>query len=258
MSDSDVKYPIHPLDLTSLSDPITLGGQKYTACVAAFHGIDEWAPGEFDISLGDSFLRNVYASFDFGNDPATGTQGTPYVQLYSQLDVEKAKAQVNTIRAQTLQGRPPVIDPDQILQYLGSDGTNTEGGKKKLFGGSSGGASSSSSDGNAAGLRMSEDSATFSLSAEALKKWGLIALSLLGANVVIGLVLIGFALCACIKKGKSMRRSNTLAPSAPHYVPVPLNNNNNNKEMHYDDGTYQGYQDNSYKAYDPQPPYSTH
>lgn len=57
---SGEKYPIHPLDLSTISDPFTLDGKSYVACVAAFKGADNWGGGDYDISLGDSFLRNVY------------------------------------------------------------------------------------------------------------------------------------------------------------------------------------------------------
>ena len=56
-------YSIHPLDLSTISDPLTINGQDWVACVSTFKGIDNWGAGDFDISLGDTFLRNVYAVY---------------------------------------------------------------------------------------------------------------------------------------------------------------------------------------------------
>jgi len=60
---SGEKYPIHPLDLSTISDPFTINGQDWVACVSSFIGADNWNAGDFDISLGDTFLRNVYSVY---------------------------------------------------------------------------------------------------------------------------------------------------------------------------------------------------
>ncbi|KAJ3477512.1 hypothetical protein NLJ89_g12413 [Agrocybe chaxingu] len=57
------RYPIHPLDLTTLTDPIEVNGQERIACVGALKGVDAWGGNEYDMSLGDSFLRNVYSVY---------------------------------------------------------------------------------------------------------------------------------------------------------------------------------------------------
>lgn len=57
------KYSIHPLDLSTISDPFSIGGKDWVACVSTFEGIDNWGGVGFDLSLGDTFLRNVYAVY---------------------------------------------------------------------------------------------------------------------------------------------------------------------------------------------------
>jgi saccharopepsin len=59
--DSGKKYPIHPLDLSIISDPLIAGNQSVVACVSAFRGTDGFSAQGFEYSLGDSFLRNVYS-----------------------------------------------------------------------------------------------------------------------------------------------------------------------------------------------------
>lgn len=54
------RYPVHPLDLTMVSRQVGAGGRNYTACVASMDGLDGWESNEFEVSLGDAFLRNVY------------------------------------------------------------------------------------------------------------------------------------------------------------------------------------------------------
>jgi len=58
---SGKKYPIHPLDLSTISDPFIIDGQNTVACVSAFMGRNVFGVQGFEYSLGDSFLRNVYS-----------------------------------------------------------------------------------------------------------------------------------------------------------------------------------------------------
>ena len=58
---SGQRIPLHPLDLSHLSQPVTLGGQNYTACIASMDGDDGLSSVGFEMSLGDIFLRNVYS-----------------------------------------------------------------------------------------------------------------------------------------------------------------------------------------------------
>lgn len=67
---------------------------------------------------------------------------------------------------------------------------------------------------------VSEDTGGNPLSTVDVKKYGLIALTLLGANIVIGLVLLVFTVLSCVRKG-SARKGNAQT-TARQYVPVHL------------------------------------
>jgi len=49
--------------MSTISDPVTIAGQQYIACVSAFHSADGLSSSGFDVALGDSFLRNVYSMY---------------------------------------------------------------------------------------------------------------------------------------------------------------------------------------------------
>lgn len=73
---SGTEYPINPLDLTRL---VQAGND--TVCVNTFAPGDLKSQG-FDFILGDAFLRNTYALFNYGNWTDT-SDNMPYVQLLS-------------------------------------------------------------------------------------------------------------------------------------------------------------------------------
>lgn len=111
-------FPLHPLDLSVLST-VTVSGTQYTACVKSIFGVDDLGGIEFDASLGDIFLRNVYTVFDFGDESADGTSGgEPFVQFLAQTNVSTAVAQVGSIRNRTMAMRPREIAPVELLQLL--------------------------------------------------------------------------------------------------------------------------------------------
>jgi hypothetical protein len=72
----------------------------------------------------------------------------------------------------------------------------------------------------------SDPAYSFTIDNETVKKYGLIVICLLGANVLIGLILLVFGVLGCIRRGSS-RRAATRAV-APHYVPV--------KSLDHDEG----------------------
>ena len=75
---SGVEYPINPLDLTM---PYTNSNNELI-CLGTFHSQSNTTTGGVDAALGDTFLRNVYAVFNYGHWTQPGT-GQPYVQLLS-------------------------------------------------------------------------------------------------------------------------------------------------------------------------------
>ncbi|KAF8963536.1 aspartic peptidase domain-containing protein [Flammula alnicola] len=229
------RYAIHPLDLSTISDPLTIDGQQYVACVSSFKGADNWGAGDFDISLGDTFLRNVYSVFDFGDTLANGSTGDPYMQLLSKIDPAKAIAQVASIRGQTMASLPPELDPATLvalLTGLSPDPTTTNGivspsatdsstlpDSTSAAGDSSDSSSKGSGPSNAGNnLLSANDNGGITVDESTVKHYGLIIVCLLSANVLLSLVLIVLGIMACVRRGSS--RKNATRAGAPHYVPV--------------------------------------
>ena len=257
-SSSGQEFPFHPLDLSILTDTIQLpDGSEAVACVSSFKGVDNWAPDDFDISLGDTFLRNVYAayvhlacfglvpkthaifnSFDFG-DTTTGGTGSPYMQLLNEIDPVKAAAQVKTIRGETMASMPPEIAPADLLELLGgsneSPGPSTIASPTKPAGAAAESSTSKSSvDASIGGAHVSVNID------DEVKRYGLIAIGLLAANLLIGLVLVGFGIMSCIRRGSARKNSrDVVTAAAPQYVPVKLQ----------EEGGYSGYRDQPQKYY---------
>ncbi|KAJ7657204.1 aspartic peptidase domain-containing protein [Mycena polygramma] len=114
-------FAIHPLDVTDMQVLTTPDGSRnFTVCTNAFTDIGTIAGGEADALFGDSFLRNVYTSFDFGTGGPT--KGTPFVQMLSQTDATKSAADLIAVRAQTMASMPPELSPaDLVKVFNGSE-----------------------------------------------------------------------------------------------------------------------------------------
>ncbi|KIP10061.1 hypothetical protein PHLGIDRAFT_125889 [Phlebiopsis gigantea 11061_1 CR5-6] len=87
---------IHPLDITT----VTSNGNQ-TICTNAYRAINlpPGATSSFDFILGDSFLKNVYASFDFGDfTPDNRTAGVPFVQMLGTTKLHDAQAEFKSVR----------------------------------------------------------------------------------------------------------------------------------------------------------------
>ncbi|KAJ7084889.1 aspartic peptidase domain-containing protein [Mycena belliarum] len=111
------EFAIHPLDLTDLTVLTAPDGKKYSVCTGSItNGGPILGPG-LDALYGDSFLRNVYSVFSFGNKTTS-----PYVQLLSQTDAG-APADFYQVRAEVLAGSPHEISPDEIIKLF--DGTRS-------------------------------------------------------------------------------------------------------------------------------------
>ncbi|KAK0464234.1 aspartic peptidase domain-containing protein [Desarmillaria tabescens] len=105
---SSISYPIHPLDATM--DPSLLGltgvvnSEGQSSCIGSFQPISFSTPGAqtYDMILGMSFLRNVYAVFNYGDFIAEGNdtsnRGDPYVQFLSTTDPTEAHSDFVTVR----------------------------------------------------------------------------------------------------------------------------------------------------------------
>ncbi|KAJ6529605.1 aspartic peptidase domain-containing protein [Mycena capillaripes] len=84
-------FPIHPLDLSDV-----LFDTNGPVCVSL------WSAGEgdsrFDIIFGDSFMRNFYSIFNFGDTASKAPTGNASVQLLSQTDAAAAAKDVLNVR----------------------------------------------------------------------------------------------------------------------------------------------------------------
>jgi len=70
-----VRYPVHPSDVTTVQSATDSKGNPTFLCVNTFYYTPALAlqSSALDLQLGDSFLRNVVAQYDFGDlvDPKT-------------------------------------------------------------------------------------------------------------------------------------------------------------------------------------------
>lgn len=70
------EYPVHPIDTVIA----TLDNNGEIVCTSSFSAGNVASDGN-DITLGDTFLRNVYQLYDYGS--FVGASGTPIIQLLS-------------------------------------------------------------------------------------------------------------------------------------------------------------------------------
>ncbi|KDQ57373.1 hypothetical protein JAAARDRAFT_36005 [Jaapia argillacea MUCL 33604] len=77
------EYPVNPIDIVSVTHVSNSGD---LTCSGLFLVADA---GDLDIILGDTFLRNAYALFDFGRWATPGTSD-PFVQLLSTTNQAQA------------------------------------------------------------------------------------------------------------------------------------------------------------------------
>ncbi|KAF8057037.1 aspartic peptidase domain-containing protein [Lyophyllum atratum] len=250
-------YPVHPLDLTTVN-AVTVSGQNYTACTGSFYQKDQLGGDEFDIILGDTFLRNVYAVYDFGdptgssappNDtapnnppdskpddgddgPVSNTEANedpqgdpneaniPFMQFLSQTDPAKAAAEHIAIRAKAVAAIGPELPPSELLALVGAAAAPHDEPRPA---GSDAGANSKTNVNLAGGDKAEADASGFS-------HYAPIVIGLLAANLFVGLILIVLTVFACLRRGTPKEGK---AKSAM-YVPVKFKD---------EDGTAMKYRD---------------
>ncbi|KAI0737568.1 acid protease [Daedaleopsis nitida] len=206
------EFMVHPLDLTlPQAVPIVENGSEknVTVCFATYQYLTldpAGGFGGFDLILGDAFLRSVYASFDYGDfNPTNHTNGLPFVQLVSTVDPHTAMNEFFEDRSALLAQLPPTIEPSvfakatlapSLLAQANASNPSTSG--------------SGSVSGALAGDEEDSGSQWMGLS----KTWGIVAVVLLAANLLVGLVLVGITLTMCVRgmKGKSRAVGQSYAP----------------------------------------------
>ncbi|OJT08816.1 hypothetical protein TRAPUB_322 [Trametes pubescens] len=126
------EYFVHPLDLTTpmVMQPSGSAGPGVTVCTNTFQPLtlDPTAFGTFDLILGDAFLRNVYASFNYGDQDTA-----PFVQLVSTTpDADRAMQEFQQQRAAALATLPPTVDPSVFVS--GGSGSSQPGQSQSVPG----------------------------------------------------------------------------------------------------------------------------
>ena len=158
-------------------------------------------------------------SFDYGDyHPVNHTTGEPFVQLLSLVDVHTAADEFQDELADMLADLAPTIEPADFVKatidpsFLAALGLNTT---------SSSNSSSSSTDSISAALAEDDvDSASSSSSWRGIPKtWAIAGLALLGANLLLGAVVLAAVLTMCVRGMKGKART---VGGAPRYAPVRL------------------------------------
>ncbi|KAI0804711.1 aspartic peptidase domain-containing protein [Irpex lacteus] len=229
-------YPIHPLDLTiaaaTFDDDEQANG---TVCVSlpfkVVHDIDDFA-GE--LILGDFFLKNVYASFNFGNltNSSTPNLGS-YVQLLSTTNTSQAWADFLKTRSRTLQALLPGGGAlSSATQVTSSAASLSSSSQSSITSMSTIPSTTQLPVGNAESTSSSvavDESPSKALGALAedtsnsddpqltslVKKYGVTALGLLAANLIVGLILCIIGVMTCLRGKRESRRTVN-----PTYAPV--------------------------------------
>lgn len=163
-------------------------------------------------------------SFDFGDANPDGSVGQPYVRLLPQTDPVKAKQQVRTIRGATMANMPPEIDPATLIDYLTGSNSAPSGTTDPPAAAAEADSSGTvalptpTESHNAFTADTNSDGVNITIDKSEFRKYGLIAISLLGLNCIIGLVLVVLGVLGCIRRGSSKKSAS--GRSAPLYVPV--------------------------------------
>ncbi|TFY61247.1 hypothetical protein EVJ58_g4630 [Rhodofomes roseus] len=86
----DMSVPIHPLDLTTI---VTINNTE--VCVNTFRPSTFPVNNQFDLVLGDAFLKNVYVSFNYGDMSA---DAVPFMQIMPTTDMDAATKEFASVR----------------------------------------------------------------------------------------------------------------------------------------------------------------
>ncbi|KAI1783153.1 acid protease [Ganoderma leucocontextum] len=213
------QFPMHPLDLTfpvMATVPINARwNMEITACVNTFQYLttDPTSSDGFDIILADGFLHNVYASFDYGDwNPTNNTDGIPFVQLVSITDSATMWADFHANRTAALAQLPLPLDPALIVQY--EAGSTPTAPASPASTSSSGPTQSPDTLANLSGA-VSTDETSSAGDDSWGNKYGKVVLALLGANLVVGVALLGVTVTMCVR-----RRKERNGPGGSRYAPV--------------------------------------
>ncbi|KAJ6524178.1 aspartic peptidase domain-containing protein [Mycena capillaripes] len=194
-------YPIHPLDLSSivpLSEDDGPGLNGTLICLGSLGALPGFG---IDALLGDSFMRNTYSVFNFGNAAAKMPGKDASIQLLSLTDPTTAIEDVQNVRMAALAaaGGAEVVYPGFQPATPGSTPpVSPSAGSASTQVASSAVADSAVPEGNSANV----------------KQYALIIIGLLSGNLLVVLILAVIGVALFVKKGRTTGSSK--------YVPVRL------------------------------------
>ncbi|KAJ7660383.1 aspartic peptidase domain-containing protein [Mycena polygramma] len=190
-------YPIHPLDMTEFHTGLGPDRKNYTYCVGSASnggGITN-RTDDNDALFGNSFLRNVYAVYDFGDDNTD-----PSMRFLALTNATEAAADFARTRTQLLANSPPELSPDALIALF--DGPTQ---------------SSSPAAGSVAeekpNLDLAAESSTNNTTSQAAK-YAPIVIGLLAANLCLVCVLLLLGVVKLVQGGK------TIGASRSRYAPL--------------------------------------
>ncbi|KAH7334973.1 aspartic peptidase domain-containing protein [Rhizoctonia solani] len=204
----NVTTSVHPLDLTDVQVDDFGTGQNLTFCTSVY-GPASYEGADNDVILGDAFLRNVYAVYNYGDFVKTESglnTSSPFIQILPLTNFTAASEDFRITRAKALAGLPPQLDVKTVNDPTPKPVRST--------------GSKNSTDANAAlsavasGNSWSNTSESDSL--KTLASLAPVALGLLGASaglLVVLIAVVGYALLQLRKQGSTRVAT---------YVSVPL------------------------------------
>ncbi|TCD63158.1 hypothetical protein EIP91_005886 [Steccherinum ochraceum] len=195
-------YPMHPIDVTT---PASISDDGQVLCQGAF----SYAPDNagVDFILGDSFLRNVYALYDFGSWAKVGDTA-PFMQILSVTDLDQAYTEFDVLNQARIQAALAMYGPSATASSSATQ-DSAPTASRVLATAAASGTSSPISDnsnhdqdlsvaGNAAG-----NSGPTSDDIENLKHFSYIILSILAVLLILVIVLIVMVAKTMKSSGKS-------------------------------------------------------
>jgi hypothetical protein len=117
------------------------------------------------------------------------------MQLLAETDPQTVASEAVAVRQSTLSQLGPELSPEEILQLIGTDTSSS---------------ASTSTDISATGSQTDSQSA--------VKKYAPIVIGLLGANLLIGLILVALGVLGCIRRGNRGTTKSSAARTS--YAPV--------------------------------------
>ncbi|CAE7227088.1 unnamed protein product [Rhizoctonia solani] len=230
----DVSISVHPLDLTQVQVDDFGKGQNLTFCTSVYEPAS-YGGADNDIILGDAFLRNVYAVYNYGDFVKTESglnTSSPFIQVLPLTNSTAASEEFKIARANALKGLPPQLDVKTVNDPTPKALSSTSPSSKNGTSISNVNAALSAESSNSPSVNTSE-----SESLKTLASLAPIALGLLGTSVgllLVLIVLVGFALLQLRKQAPTR---------AAAYVPVPLNREQVGGEQAGIDQTKQEFHD---------------